>query len=378
MRRHAAARLCRASVLGFVALTAAMGTLVGCTKPTGLTVEQRIASLPISNAEWRELGYRWDWKAAPVVGTGQGPRFTVVGPDLVVFQETGGTVSAIAAGVGSTIWENRLAGKLTRFTGAQILGDRVFVASQAELFILDATTGELVDRQQFERLVNTPPLVLGDLVVVGSNSGELMGHFVPARLKAWGHLMPGVFEQQTVDVGGIVANVTTRGRIIFVDPISKRQTGLNDIFDGPGAELGAGDGRLYVASLDQSLYAFDPLTGGKVWQKRTPDAIRAKPVYHSGVVYCSFREDGLTALDAATGETLWNNPEQRGNVVAVRNGRLLVHDGGQISLIDPQRGSRLGEIGIPNIHTITTDQFEDGNLYLTSTEGVIARFVPAG
>lgn len=350
--------------------------MTGCSKPQGLTVAQRIENLRISNAEWRDIGYRWDWKAAPTVSQGERPRTTVASDSLVVFQETGGTVSGIVAGRGETIWANRLANPLTRFTGIKIVGDRVVVTSQAELFVLDAQTGELVERQSFERLVNTPPLVYQDQIIVGSNSGELMGHFVPAGLKAWGHLMPGVFEQAPVMVGQQVGAVTSRGRVIFVDPISKRQTGLNDIFDGPGAPLGASDKAMFVASLDQSLYAFEPQSGTQLWRHRTPDAVTSAPVFHAGVVYCSFREEGLTALDAENGTVLWNNPEQRGVVVGVRRGRLVIFDGESISVVDPQRGTRLDRIDAASIVSVTTNAFVDGDLYLTSEDGVIARFVP--
>lgn len=363
--------------LGLAALCAVLLPTTACSTPKGLTTAQRIENLQIANADWRAVGYRWDWKVAPTMGQDQSPRMTVASDDLVVFQETGGTVSGIVASRGETIWANRLANPLTQFTGIEVLGDTVAITSQAELFLLNATTGELTDRQRFERLVNTPPLVVGDLVIVGSNSGELMGHFVPAGLKAWGHLMPGVFNEQPVQVGDLVGAVTSRGRVIFVDPISKRQTGLNDIFDGPGAALGSSDTAMFVASLDQSLYAFDPRTAQQIWRHRTPDAVRSAPVYHNGVVYCSFREDGLTALDADTGDVLWNNPARRGEVVGIRNGRLIVHDEDLIAVIDPQRGSELASIDTPNVVQVTTNRFTDGDLYLTSSDGVIARFVPA-
>lgn len=363
--------------LGLIAVCSVLLPSSGCAKPKGLTTAQRIENLKISNADWRAIGYRWDWKVAPTMGQDQTPRITVASDDLVVFQETGGTVSGIVASRGETIWANRLANPLTQFTGIEVLGETVAVTSQAELFLLSATTGELTDRQRFERLVNTPPLVVGDLVVVGSNSGELMGHFMPAGLKAWGHLMPGVFIERPVLIGDLVGAVTSRGRVIFVDPISKRQTGLNDIFDGPGAALGASDDAMFVSSLDQSLYAFDPRTAEQIWRHRTPDAVRSAPVYHNGVVYCSFREDGLTALDADSGEVLWNNPTRRGEVVAIRNGRLIVKDEELIAVIDPQRGSELASIDTPDVVQVTTNQFVDGDLYLTSRDGVIARFVPA-
>jgi outer membrane protein assembly factor BamB len=357
-----------------VALAVVM--LAGCSAKKALTPEQRAARLPVQNADWRRIGYRWDWKVAPPMALGEAPARTVVSKDLIVFQSTTGDITAHDAS-GTRIWNTRLANPLTRYTGIVIDGSRVIVSSQAEIFSLDAATGELSLRQRFEKLVNTAPLLYGDLAVVGSNAGELMGHFLATGFKAWGHQMDGPFEQNPVDIGGVAGAVTSRGRVIFVDPVSRRQTALASIFNGPGAPLASGDGRLYVASLDQSLYAFAPTERNYLWRHPTPDPIRAAPVFYSGVVYCSFREAGLTALDAESGDVLWSNPDQRGNVIAVRNGRLIVWNEGILSVVDPQRGARIDSVEIPNVFSITTDGFEDGVIYVTSLDGVIARFVPA-
>ncbi|MEM8758454.1 MAG: PQQ-binding-like beta-propeller repeat protein [Planctomycetota bacterium] len=363
------------------ALALSIGALTsfsGCAGDPVITAEQRIEALRIEAAAWRAMGYRWDWKVAPTVAPGEEPRSTTASDDFVVFQESGGSLTGFSAGLGERLWVNQLGNSLAKFTGTAIVGSQVYVTSESELFILDSTTGEMLDRQPFGQLVNTAPLISGNLVIVGTNLGELLGHFVPAGLKAWGHRMPGVFEQAPVRVGQVVGAVTTSGRVIFVDPVSRRQTGLNDIFDGPGAPLGSGDNKLFVASLDQSLYAFDPRDASRIWQHRTPDPVRGAPVFFGGVVYCSFREAGLTALDANTGDVLWSNPELRGDAVAIRNGRLMIFGDGRISQIDPQRGTILESLPLPNTRYISTDGFEDGDLYLTSDDGVIARLVPVG
>lgn len=361
----------------FALVALAAGLLAGCSAKKALTPEQRIARLPVQNADWRRIGYRWDWKVAPPMALGEAPARCVVSSDLIVFQSTTGDITGYVASSGERIWNTRLANPLTRYTGIVIDGSRVVVSSQAEIFSLDAATGELSLRQRFEKLVNTAPLMYGDLAVVGSNAGELMGHFLATGFKAWGHQMEGSFEQSPVDVGGVAGAVTSKGRVIFVDPVSRRQTALASIFNGPGAPLASGDGRLFVASLDQSLYAFSPTERNFLWRHPTPDSIRATPTFFGGVVYCSFRETGLTALDAESGDVLWSNPEQRGNVIAVRNNRLIVWDEGVLSVIDPQRGGLIDSVEIPNVFSITTDTFEDGVIYVTSLDGVIARFVPA-
>ncbi len=364
------------SLFGAIVAAAVVLPMSGCSGPKGLTLEQRIELLPVENAEWRRIGYRWDWKVAPPLGAEERPVRTVVSDSLLLTQTSRGEITAFATSSGEQIWSTNLANPLTRYTGISVGEERVVVTSQAEVFGLDADTGELLLRQAFDSLVNTPPVVLGDVVVVGSNDGELYGHFLATGFKAWGHAINGVFEEQPVLIDGIVGAVNNRGQIVFVDPVSFRQTAQGSIFDGPGAPLGSGNGLLFVPSLDQSLWAFNPRERTSVWRYATPDPILEPAVYHNGVVYCAFREAGMTALDADTGEVLWENADQRGRVVGTRNGKLLAWDNGRLSVIDPQRGVVIDSITVPNVLSIDTDRFEDGNLYLTSNEGVVARFQP--
>lgn len=348
----------------------------GCSKPKGLSTEQRVELLPVENAAWRRIGYRYNWKVASPLAVDQSPVRTVVQGDLLITQSSVGSVTAFDKSTGEQIWNNNVSNPLTKYTGIAVDGERVIISSEADVFIVDAETGFLTDRQSYERLVNTPPLVQGNVVVVGSNGGELFGHFLATGFKAWGHGIGGVFVQKPVLVDGIIGAVNDRGRVIFVDPVTFRQTSQSEIFDGPGAPLGSGGGLLFVPSLDYSLYAFNPRERAPVWRHRTQDALRDPPVFYSGVVYCSFREAGMTALDAATGDVLWESPAVRGRVIGVRSGRLMVWDGRELSLLDPQRGVVIDTIGVPNVLYIDADQFEDGNIYITSNEGVVARFSP--
>ena len=349
--------------------------ITGCKAPKGLTANERGDRLPIVHSDWRKMGYRWDWNAFPVMLIGEGPLRTEPHGDLVIFQETGGTISGIDDQVGETIWSNKPAGDLTKFTGMDRRGNFVFIASESELFILDTQTGELVGRQSFEKLITTDMILIGDIAVVGSASGELMGHYLVAGVKAWGHDQPGTFEADPVLMGNIVGGVTSTGNVICVDTSTQHQTGLNQIYKGPGAQLAASETMMFVPSLDQSLYAFHAHNGRLAWRHLTPSPVTDQPVYHDGVLYCSFPDSGLTAFNAETGDILWVSEGQFGRVIGTRHGRLLVWDGQTLAAIDPQRGGVLDRITLTNAQQITESPFVDGNIYLTSHEGVVAKFV---
>ena len=55
------------------------------------------------------------------------------------------------------------------------------------------------------------------------------------------------------------------------------------IYGGCEADPVAGDGMVFFASLDQSIYGYD-LGGNQVWRLRTEHPLRTTPTYHDGVV----------------------------------------------------------------------------------------------
>jgi outer membrane protein assembly factor BamB len=350
-------------------------TTTGCAKPVRMTADERGDRLPIVHTDWRRMGYRWDWNAFPVQLIGEGPLRAEHHGNLVIFQETGGTVSAIDSQVGQTIWSNKPAGDLTKFVGMDRREDSVFVSSESELFALDSQTGELVSRNNYEKLSATDFILNGNEVIFGTASGEIMGHYLPADIKVWGHDTAGTFEQDIIQIGPIVGGVSSTGHVMCVDPRTQRQTGQNSIVKGPGASLAANDEMMFVASLDQTLYAFRAVDARLAWKHLTPSPLTETPVFHAGVLYCSLVDSGLTAFDASTGEILWTSEDQFGEVIGLRNGRLLVFDGKHLVAIEAQRGGVLDKISLSNVHSISCSPFVDGDIYLTSREGVVAKFV---
>ncbi len=68
------------------------------------------------------------------------------------------------------------------------------------------------------------------------------------------------------------------------------------------------NGRVYVGSLDKSLYAFDVSTGKQSWAYPTGGQIWSSPAVVDGVVYVGSDDHNLYALDATTGSLKWLYP----------------------------------------------------------------------
>lgn len=387
-------RTMTARMLALVTLGLAQ-TLAGCTSepvvfgPPGgesaRTPEQRRKDFPISHDAWAKLNYRQDWVGYPQVAPGQSISHIVPFDDIVLVQESGSTLSALKAAGGSTLWANQLADPLHKFLGlARASGatGKVYNVSSSELFVLDSSTGALIERQRLSKLATSRPvLVAPDVVVVGTGSNQVMAHMSVGSttgVKLWGQGIDGAVHSAPTLVAGTVGAVSDLGEVLFIDPANGSLVrGERMLRKGSGTDPVTDGQTMFVAGLDQSLWAFHPAVGVK-WRRQTPNPITAQPTFFGGQLYCTLRESGLNAIDPANGKTIWANKDVRGTVIVFgKNNTGVVWDGiANAWLIDTARGDVLDHATLEKVREIKADRLDGGNLYVVSQSGLVAKFVP--
>lgn len=371
--------LALAALMGVGGLAACSTSAPTLTRQPESSVEARAAAFPIDHDGWSRLGYRYDWTAYPYVSGRGRIRFADAYPDLVIIQETGGILSLIETTNGGIRWSSELANPLTKFVGNGRDGDRIICSSESEAFLLTAATGNLLARQRLEKVVNTRPLLIerpgGAVAIYGTPTGEVLGHYLGSSVKIWGFDTPGAIEGRPVLIGSIVGAVSQTGDVFFLDSGSGSLQGRARIFDGVSNDPVTNGQLMFIASLDQSLYAFAP-SGTQVWRYRGTQPLRAQPTADGATVYCTIPELGLTAFDAATGKINWSAKGVGGTVVARNKNRLITWDGASACMIDPEQGDVIEKVALTGVDFLTTDKFEDGTLYAASKSGVLARFLP--
>ncbi|MBX3402607.1 MAG: PQQ-binding-like beta-propeller repeat protein [Phycisphaeraceae bacterium] len=379
--RRSRARL-RPTVAGAVLLSlvsAAGGCETDGQPAAAASPEARAASVPVHTSEYATLGYRIEWRGFPTMFAGERVRFAEVLGDLVMVQDTAGVVSAIEVRSGERRWSDQPAQRLTKYTGMTREGNRVIVASESEVFFYDSETGNLLDKQRLERVVNTRPMKIGEVLVFGCSDGQVLGHLTVNGFRLWGSGLDGAITADPVRFGDTdaVALVSSRGEILVTDGRTGNGMGRARIFGGPGAPLAASDSSLFIASVDHSLYAFSRDRAAQLWRHRTEEPLRRAPAFYEGRVYCDLGGPGLTAFDSGSGSILWQNKNVRGEVVAMRKGRLVVWDNATstATLVDPARGETIESVKLDRIVHLRADQFVDGPLYAVSANGVVAKLV---
>jgi len=338
--------------------------------------------LALDDERFASLGFRRDWTGFPLVSGGGRISEVYVDPNNVLVLESGSTVSYLDPDSGQLRWNNELASPLTKFlsllpyvyNGVEV----VMVSSESDLYVLNRDTGDLMDRQRLSPVCSSGPVLLGNMAIYGTASGQIMGHAINPGTRAWGHDLTGPIETGPTYVDGVIAGVADSGQIAFLNPTDGGLYSRTGIFAGTSTEPINARGFLVVASLDQSVYAFEPRTGRMMWRYRTAAPLRVQPTPHADRVYVEITGKGLTALNRATGAVLWESPEVSGTVIGVGRDRLIVWDDGMrvAFLVSPSSGVVHDRVELPGVGGLWTDRFEDGNLYAYGPTGGVAKFVP--
>jgi len=340
-----------------------------------------IGGYSINDSNFLELGYRRDWTAFPYIGKHQKLQTIVPAGDLVLGLETGTTVTGLETSNGAMRWANELATPLTRFVGLNREGDKILASSDSELFILSAINGDVQARQGYSRVVNTAPIVFGNLAIYGTTTGHVLAHRTDMGVSGWSFLLRGAIDHKPVLVnslqGGdaVVGAISQSGQYVFLSAKTGRPIGRGEIFGGLDSDPIAAQGLMIAAGRDQSLWGIRT-DGGVAWRIRCDLPLSRQPSTDGKTVWSQLGTEGLSAVDATSGKVLWSNRVVEGTVIGIRAGNLLVWNGSLVLLLDKDRGDIIRSYVVPQTVMMLTDKFEDGNLYTVSDGGVVVRFVP--
>lgn len=385
LRRTRSHRSCAAATAAMVLAAGAL-TACGSHKPKPADSQSPsqpaahlVSGIDIDHDAWSKIGYRLDWVGYPFGGKNRKVNVIAmaVSKDAVVLQERSSTVTLMETSNGANRWSLDVASPLTKFVDLRFdeaQPGRVLVASETEFFTLDSATGNLIGRDDFDKVVNTAAVYDGNLAIFGTASGQIYAHNRVTGLMSWGFGLTSTIEANPVRIGEqAVGVVSQRGEVTILTP-QGQLLGRARIFGGVDTNPIADHDRMYIAGLDQSLWAFAS-TGQLAWRFRTPAALTVQPTINDNIVYCDIPGSGLTAFDAGTGSVLWLAKDTSGTIIGQRNDRLVAWDGKTITTLDPRDGSVVDRFEVPGIQRVLTEEFKDGVLYLVSTRGVVARMI---
>jgi outer membrane protein assembly factor BamB len=365
-----------------LALSIALASLAGCSSTQSTegadqpaTTNER-ASWAIDHDGWGELGYQWEWTGYPPLARNAVINHATAYDDVLTFLGSGSTLSVLEANTGKVRWSRQIDRPTTRFVDPVRRDGILYTASDTDLWEIDLKNGNTLDRDSLGTLANTPPLLIGNLAIFGTLSGELFAFQMENDFKLWSYKLDGPINQPAIDLGdGMIGAISEKGEIRTLDATNAHTGMTTRIAGGSDTTLLTDYFGIYVASLDQSLYAFDIADGFRFWRVRSSAPITVQHTLHEGVIYASTRDQGLMAIDASSGDVMWSNPQISGWVTTiVDDAELMVFSGFEMLAIDKERGDIIARTPLNGISGVRTDSQVDGNIYVITLDGGVAKF----
>ncbi|MFC3060451.1 outer membrane protein assembly factor BamB family protein [Paenirhodobacter populi] len=350
------------------------------------------------------------WSAP--IGAGDSRRYRLVAEPVVaggrVFTiDSHGLVTATSTS-GGRLWQADATPPGDRGTdasgaGLAYDGGTLFVTSGfSQLVALDAATGAVRWRQNFDAGIGGAPTVSDGIVYVSVRDGSAWAvrasdgkvlwliNAAPARAGMGGSAAPAVTSRYVIfpfASGEMIATMKRQGMTMWESRVAGGRVGrgytvINDL---TGEPVVAGN-TLYAGSSAGRLSAFDLDTGERKW---TAEDGAGSPVQVAGGSVFLISDRGqIVRLDAATGAVIWSHDlpyyvRERlkkqsqiyvhyGPVLA--GGKLFVASSdGLLRVFDPVSGNLIGQTEIPG-GAATDPVVAGGTLYVLSRDGNLLAF----
>jgi len=349
--------------------------------------ERLEATLVIGPAAARELGYRIAWETGNLTSRGGTLAQAHVAGDSIFTLDTRNLLCRVRTNDGSRIWASPIASAADRSFGLvrieSTLGDRLHVTTESAMWVVDATTGVPTERHALTRSANTNATFVAGRLVYATRAGQIVwvdpvvGH--PWRVRQ----VDGAIRHAPIVVENEVAVVSGAGNIMVVRGDSAEVLWTKELLAGVAAAPTGANDVLFVAGLDQYLWAFDLLTGRTLWKNFNDAGLQTSPVLIGDHLYQRLANAGLVCfeafpVEAPDGRRLWTNAEVRGEVIGRKGRNLLVWDstGRRLTVLDAARGRTISTVDLPNVDALKVTALVDGDLLAHNRDGRLIRLVP--
>jgi outer membrane protein assembly factor BamB len=252
--------------------------------------------------------------------------------------------------------------------------------------------------------VISSPLVVGDVVYVGSTDGSLYAVNRGDGTQRWKFDTRGPISASPAFHNGLVFISSLDGQVYAVDAASgqarwtfvtrgerrftapgihgamPRTERMPDPFDVFMSSPAVANGVVYIGSGDQHVYALDAATGHLRWSFATGDVVHASPAVANGAVIIGSFDRNVYSLDAQTGRERWRYTTGNDTVIynqigiassaAVVNGAVFVGGrDGKFHSVDEKTGAVRWVHNNSGGWTIASPAVRDGLVYFPTSDG---------
>ena len=355
--------LCRRLCLPVVTIA-----LAGCQAAAPEPVSRHL----VNPVEIGRLGYRHRWTTDLGIQAGSHLDKIAVLDDVIVLIETpGNLVSAWSANDGAHLWFKKVGNPSDRLFEPRRSGDHILINSESKLYSLAASNGKIEQVHSLHAPVHHAPALRGNLVIFGGQNGHLYAQDIESGAFRWAHGVGSAIIASPVLNESYVLATTDRGAYKLVSAASGKAISSGRTFGRISAAPVATEAGFLVASEDHTLYALTNVTLLDRWKYRAPKALTQAPVVLQSVAYLPVTDHGLVALDAISGEKLWELPGVTAQPVDAVQDKVLLNMGTELALLASETGRKVSSL--PTHPLLKVVRMPERHLVLVSRAGRMMR-----
>ncbi len=254
----------------------------------------------------------------------------------------------------------------------------VIIADKGNVLALDKMTGSVLARTALGFTATTDPFVIDDTLCLGGSSYFYGLYLDPFGGRKWVTSAPAdyfIARPAQIGTSALVIASGKEGKLWRITPVNGEWDWRDRKVAGPIIAPLAVDGRhLYVASLDNRLYAFDQATSAHVWDTRLEGRLSLGPVPATpSVLLCPTEKGSLYALTTEKGLIKWSLPgiDKIGTIVGDRV--FVVDNHSQLLGVLLETGEVISTLSVPGVHSTVTNR-ADGLVYTIFKDGRVMAF----
>ena len=350
-----------------------------------------------------ELGINWERDIGDTGENGYAILRPAVGQGGVYVANRDGGVRKLDLADGKVLWRTRL--KKPVLTGVGHGQGMALVAlDNGNVVALDQDSGEELWRAEVNRQISAIPVAGSGRVVVRTADGLLQGLETSSGNTVWSvqRTAPGLSvhgDSSPLITGDVVITGMSSGKLLANSVINGREfwetdlsfvRGSNELerlsdIDTPPLVV---NNVLYSATYQGDVVSVDLQSSSVSW--RSDISTRLPLAVEGNQLYVIDELGGVHAVDTATGEEVWQQPDFRGrgisnpvvfseDLINGREARLVIGDAnGNIHLLDTEDGSLLETRRISRGAVTSLVPAGEGFVAFTSRGGVVAMDLNAG
>jgi outer membrane protein assembly factor BamB len=299
--------------------------------------------------------------------------------DILFAQSHRGTVHAMDAETGSTLWVRQV-GHPEYPKGRLAANDRyVATVNGSVVYLMDRASGEPVWEKSLKKAAGLAMAIGEDRLYVPLLQGMVESYPLweadkyrtePRGPNPTYYQSAGTLRQRPLVTPDSLAWVTTRGYVYATDPVELK---VRFRFESNGeidAPMSYRKPNILVSSRDGYVYAVDEKSGHPNWRFSAGNPVSTQPVSIGDGIYVAVQDGGLFKLSPETGrEVWWASGVTR--FIAASKGQVYAEDiTGRIAVLDLKSGTRLGTLPTSGLDIKMLNDQND-RLYLATKGGLL-------